>query len=470
MGEWMDDQVELWSATDQAHAIRGGSLTSRELLERILDRIRSLNPALNAVVTLDEGRARRDADAADEEAQRGAWRGPLHGLPITVKDALEVMGMRSTGGAQALADHIPERDASAVQAVRNAGAVIIGKTNVPEWSGDIQTFNQLFGTTHNPWDTGRVPGGSSGGAATAVACGMSAFEIGTDIGGSIRNPAHFVGIYGHKPSFGLVPQRGYLDHVGGGMIDADLNVVGPLARSAEDLSLLLNVIAGPPPELAPAWSVRLPQARGTAATDYRVAVWFDDAVCPLGRDVAAALHAAADRAADAGARVTIAQPPVDAARQRDLFMSLITAAVSVSAPDPLAELMGGSHHAWLILTEERARLAAAWADWFQDFDVLLCPVMPTTAFAHDEQGSIADRTVLIDGAPRPHFDLLTWVGMIGVIGLPATVVPLPQAGDGLPVGVQVVAPYLRDLDAITFGGVLAQAAGGGYSPPPMARR
>jgi len=466
----MEDQVELWSATDQARAIRDGNLTSRELLERILYRIHAVNPTLNAVVTLDEEGARRQADAADDEALRGAWRGPLHGLPITVKDALEVMGMRSTGGSQALADHIPAQDASAVRAVRDAGAVIIGKTNVPEWSGDIQTFNPLFGTTHNPWDTARVPGGSSGGAATAVACGMSAFEIGTDIGGSIRNPAHFVGIYGHKPSFGLVPQRGYLDHVGGGTIDADLNVVGPLARSAEDLALILEVIAGPPPELAPAWSVQLPPATGSAASDYRVAVWFDDDVCPLGRDVGAALHAAADAVADAGAHLTVTHPPVDAARQRDLFMTLISAAVSVSAPDPVAELMAGSHRTWLTLTEERARLAGTWARWFEAFDVLLCPVMPTTAFVHDEAGSIADRSVVIDGALRPHFDLLTWLGMIGVIGLPATVVPLPHATDGLPVGVQVVTPYLRDLDAIAFGGILAGAAGGGYRPPPIARQ
>ncbi|GAC1517543.1 MAG: amidase [Acidimicrobiales bacterium] len=465
----MGEDVELWSASRQAAAIRRGELSSTELLERMLARIGSSNAAVNAVVTLDEPGARAAAAAADDAARRGEWSGPLHGLPITIKDALEVGGMRSTGGAVELTDHVPVADAPVVAAVRAAGAFVIGKTNVPRWSGDIQTYNEVFGTTSNPWALDRGPGGSSGGAAAAVACGMTAFEIGTDIGGSIRNPAHFVGIFGHKPSFGLVPQRGYLDHVGGGITDVDIHVVGPLARSAEDLELVLGVVAGPPPELRPAWKVALPDAGRRVATDFRVAVWFDEPSCPLASGVRQVLDHASERLAAAGAAVSVARPPVSFDRQRDLFLTMIAAAVSVSAPAEIAGVMGGSHHGWLALAEERARLQAVWAEWFLDFDAVLCPVMPTAAFAHHHGGAITDRTIVIDGVERPHLDLLSWLGVIGVVGLPASVAPLGLSPDGLPVGVQVVAPYLRDLDAIRLAGILAEVSEGGYRPPPILR-
>ena len=465
----MGEPVELWSASRQAAAIRSGELSSRDLLERMLGRIAALNGDVNAVVTLDEEGARSAAREADDAAARGDWRGPLHGLPVTIKDALEVGGMRSTGGAAELLDHVPTHDAPVVAAVRAAGAFVIGKTNVPRWSGDIQTYNDMFGTTNNPWALDRVPGGSSGGAASAVACGMTAFEIGTDIGGSIRNPAHFTGVFGHKPSYGLVPQRGYLDHVGGGTTDADINVVGPIARSAEDLELLMGILAGPPPELRPAWRLELPDRGRRQPRDFRVAVWFDEPTCPVGSAVRTVLGAAADRLADAGAAVLVAHPPVDFGRQRDVFISLITPAVSVSAPPELAELMGGSHRTWLALAEERARLQTVWADWFAGFDALLCPVMPTEAFAHDQAGAITDRMIRIDGIDRPHLDLLSWVGLIGVVGLPSSVAPVGLSSANLPVGVQVVAPYLNDLDAIRLAGIVAEVSGGGYRPPPMLR-
>ncbi|HEV7761066.1 MAG TPA: amidase family protein, partial [Acidimicrobiales bacterium] len=220
----LDDDTATWTATQLAAAIRAKDIASRELLDLYLDRIDRLDTTVRAVVTLDADRARDAATAADEATARGDALGPLHGLPVTIKDAIETEGIRSTGGAVELIDHVPTRDAPAVARLKDAGAVVFGKTNLPRWSGDLQSYNEMFGTTSNPWDPERVPGGSSGGAGAAVAAGFTSFEVGTDIAGSVRIPSHFCGVFGLKPSYGLIPQRGYLDHVGGGTTDADINV------------------------------------------------------------------------------------------------------------------------------------------------------------------------------------------------------------------------------------------------------
>ncbi|MEA3020753.1 MAG: amidase, partial [Actinomycetota bacterium] len=246
------------SASELAAQIRRKQLGSRELLDSFLDRIDRLNGPINAVVTLDVERARAAADAADAATARGDAVGPLHGLPITIKDAIATEGIRSTGGAVELTDHVPTADAPAVARLKDAGAIVFGKTNLPRWSSDVQSFNEIFGQTNNPWNLDRIPGGSSGGAAAAVAAGFTSFELGTDIGGSVRIPSHWCGTFGLKPSYGVVPQRGYLDHTRGGSVDTDINVFGPIARSADDLDLLLGVLAGPAPELTPAWRVEMP--------------------------------------------------------------------------------------------------------------------------------------------------------------------------------------------------------------------
>ncbi|HSM66591.1 MAG TPA: amidase family protein, partial [Ilumatobacteraceae bacterium] len=236
------------STTEQAAMIAAREISSRELLDLFVDRIETLDGAVNAVVTLDLERARAAADAADAATAAGTATGALHGVPITVKDALAVEGVRSTGGATELADHVATADADVVDLVRRAGAIPFAKTNVPRWSGDFQTYNEIFGTTNNPWDTTRTPGGSSGGPAAAVALGFTGFELGTDIGGSIRVPAAFNGICGHKPSYGLVPCGGYIDRVDYGRTEPDINVHGPLARSVDDLELLMDLLAAPRPD------------------------------------------------------------------------------------------------------------------------------------------------------------------------------------------------------------------------------
>ncbi len=314
----MDDSQGLWAASRLAAAIRDRTISSRELLDLYVHRVERINPSINAVVTLDVERATEAAHAADDATVAAAGPdelGSLHGLPITVKDAIETAGIRSTGGATELTDHVPEVDAPAVARLRGAGAIVFGKTNAPRWSGDIQTFNDVFGTTNNPWDRTRTPGGSSGGAAAAVAAGLTSFELGTDIGGSVRIPSHFCGVFGHKPSYGVVSQRGYLDHVGGGVIDADINVFGPMARSAADLDLLLGVLAGPDRELATAWRLELPPPRHDDLGSYRVGLWLDDPVGEVATEMGDVLSAAAD-ALGRGWGASRGDPPAPGARRR----------------------------------------------------------------------------------------------------------------------------------------------------------
>lgn len=462
------DDVWSWSATRQASAILEGKLSSRELLEVFLGRIDRLDGELNAVVTLDAEGARAEAGRCDDERARGRTRGPLHGLPITIKDALEVAGMRSTGGSPELRDHVPAADAPAVARLREAGAVIFGKTNVPLWSGDVQTFNDVFGTTNNPWDTARTPGGSSGGAAAAVACGFTAFELGTDIGGSVRFPSHFCGVFGLKTSYGVVSQRGYLDQVGGGTTDADINVFGPITRSADDLDLLLGIVAGPPPEQAPGWRLELPAPTAERLDGLRVGVWLNAAGAPVDRASGDVLRATVDAIAGAGAQVEETHPPVDFDEQVGLFLQLVSAAVSPSAGPEAGELLGGSHHQWLAAQRRRAEIMRAWAQWFDAYDVLLCPVTTTAAFPHTQEGSLFDRTLDLDIGQRPYAELLAWTGLIGVVNLPSAVPPVGQTPGGLPVGIQVVAPYLHDRTAVAVAAAIAERTAG-YQPPPLAR-
>jgi amidase len=445
--------------------LRAKRVSSRELLDAYLTRIDQLNPPINAVVTIDRERGYAAAARADDAATRGEWLGPLHGLPITIKDAIEVAGVRSTGGATELAQHVPAQDAPSVGRLKSAGAIVFGKTNVPRWSGDVQTFNSIFGTTNNPWSVDRVPGGSSGGPAAAVACGFTAFELGTDIGGSIRIPAHCCGIFGLKPSYGVISQRGYLDHVGGGHTDADVNVFGPLARSADDLELLLSVLAGPDADRALAWRLELPEPRHLAASDFRVGIWLDDAACPVDRDELAVIQQSVDRLADTGARVEEAHPPVSFSQQVELFNHLVGAATSLHQPDDVADKSGDSHRAWLRADDRRAHLREIWREWFERYDALICPVMATPAFPHNQDGNFDSRTVEIDGTTRPYRDLVSWTGLIGVLGLPSAVPPIGRTSAGLPVGVQVVTAFLRDREAIQLARVLSEVSGTGYQVP-----
>jgi len=454
------------SAGQLTAALRSGQLSARELLDLYLSRIEQLDRGgVNAVVTLDADRARATAAAADEALAGGQVLGPLHGLPITIKDAIETEGIRSTGGAVELADHVPACDAPAVARLKAAGAVVFGKTNLPRWCGDSQAYNELFGTTNNPWSFAHVPGGSSGGSAAALAAGFTGAELGTDIGGSVRAPAHCCGVYALKPSYGVVPNLGYLDHVGGGTTRTDINVFGPMARSAADLELLLSVLAAPSPADTLAWRVELPESELSGLSGLRVAAWFDDEAAPVDTEYRGMLRETADALADAGARVDDARPPLGVKAQMDRYLPLIGAAVSPSFPEDVAAKISGSHLAWLRHDEERAAIRRTWAEWFERYDVLLAPAWCTPAFEHDHEGDMTQRSVLVNGEPRKHLELSYWLMIVNLTNLPAVMVPIGRTAAGLPVGMQVVAPYLQDRRAIRVGELVSDVLGG-YEVPP----
>jgi len=268
-----------------------------------------------------------------------------------------------------------------------------------------------------------------------------------------------------KPSFGVVPQRGYLDHVGGGTTDADVNVFGPIARSADDLDLLIGVLASPAPELAPAWRVELPACEVESLDQLRIGVWFDASECRLDTEYRAMLGATADALSDAGAKLDEGRPPVDFAEQTGLFFHMVGAAVSVSAPDEAAEVMAGSHRSWLRATEHRAALHGVWAEWFEQYDLLLCPVLAVPPFAHVREGNIMDRTIEVDGESRSVGSLISWPGLIGVVGLPSAVAPIGRTAAGLPVGMQIVSPYLQDRRSVRAAKLIGEVTGG-YEVPP----
>jgi amidase len=452
------------SATEWSRHIRARELSSQELVELCLDRIRMLDPALNAVVTVDAGPARARARELDRAAAAGVFLGPLHGLPCTVKDSIAVAGLRSTGGAREYTDHYPAADAPVVAALRSAGAVILGKTNVPRWAGDYQAHNDIFGPTNNPWDVTRTPGGSSGGAAAAVAAGLTGFDIGTDIAGSIRLPASFCGIAGHRPSQGIVPDQGYLHYVGSGATSTDLNVFGPLARSVADLELVLDVITGPGPRQVPGWSLTLPPA---AAGPWRVGLLVDDDECPVRADVLEAIAAAAAALAADGSDVHASAPAVSLDETREVYLPLLGAATSPSRVDGERDPSPLTHVDWLRLQDRREAIKGRWAQWFAEHDVLLLPVFPVPAFHHDTRRPFHERTVKVEGRDITHVACARRLAYPTLAGLPVTVVRVGTCREGLPIGVQVIGQYLGDRTTLAVARRLETLLGG-YFPPPLA--
>jgi amidase len=475
------------SASDLLTALRRRTISSRDLLESYLSRIEQYNPGLNAVVTLDAEQARAAADAADAATMRGEASGALHGLPLTIKDSFATAGLRTTSGAAKLADHIPDQDAVAVARLRAAGAIIMGKTNLPTFAGDAQAYNDLFGTTNNPWDLTRTPGGSSGGSAAAIAAGLSALELGSDIGGSLRIPAHYCGVYTLKPTYGIVPLAGHIPPLPGTLSETDVCVVGPLARSPEDLDLCLAVIAGPNNEHAVAWQLRLPPPRADTLAEYRIAARLDDPYCAVDTEIVDIYEGVIAVLRDAGARIDERVRPPSLSEGHDVAQRLIQGSMSTwisdddyqsllhrAAEAPAADQTPPVRWARNItqrarelgkVQEERLRLMAAWHRFFHDHDVLLCPVMPMAAIPHDQTPDVDARTIVVNGERRPYGDQFSWLQAIGVAHLPAVVAPVGVTAAGLPVGIQIVAPYLEDRTAIDVAKHIAEVVGGFQAPP-----
>jgi amidase len=388
--------IVMRPAHELAAALRRREVSSRELLDCYLERVDRLNPSLNAVVTLDPDAARLAADSADAALARGDVSGPLHGVPMTIKDTYETAGMRTTCGLEAW-DHVPERDAEAVRRLRKAGAVIFGKTNTPTLAGDWQTFNPIFGTTNNPWDTTRSTGGSSGGPAAALAAGLTALELGSDIAGSIRVPSNWCGTCGHKPSWGVVPQRGHLPPPPGALADTDLGVMGPMARDVDDLAMALDILAGADGHRATGWRLELPAARANALSELRLAVWLDDPAYPVEDDVRSVLESAVTAVRHGGARIVDVRPPVALPDLVGLHMTLLY---------PLLERSSTLlHRDWLSANEKREQLRARIADFFRDVDALLMPVAVVPAIPHDHNKPLAGRKIRTDNGTRPYLDM-----------------------------------------------------------------
>jgi len=479
-----ETRIAWMSAREVAAAIRAGELTSREHLEALLARIDRLDDGLNLVVTRDDEQARRAAEEADRAAGRGRWRGPLHGVAMTIKDSFQTAGLRTTSGASELAEFVPGEDAAAVARLRGAGAVIAGKTNLPLYAADVQSYNALFGQSNNPWDTARTVGGSSGGAAGALAAGFTPLELGSDIGGSIRGPASCCGVTGHKPSFGIVPGRGQIPGPPGTLTEADIAVAGPLARDVADLQLALDVLAGPNEWAAKAWSLDLPPPRHRNLADYRVAVWFDEPAAPVDEPVRGLLGAAAGALADAGARVDHdARPAFTFDKAATVFNQLLNAALAGGFSRDEVEALAAKaaqagegralaarytsqrHREWLSANERRLQLRARWHEFFRDYDAVLAPVLPTTAIPHDHSEPVSRRTIIVNGEERNYQEQFIWMGLAGASFLPATVIPVGIAADGLPVGLQIIGPFLEDRTCLDVADRLYRLLGGFRAPP-----
>lgn len=458
---------EPWSrdAGELVRLLQTRELSARELVAAHLARIDEVDGRVNAVVARDDARVLAEATAVDDARARGEDVGPLAGLPMTIKDAFAVSGWPTTAGAPPFADLVTDHDAVAVARLRGAGVVVIGRTNVPAFAQDIQTFNDLHGTTENPWAHGRTSGGSSGGAAVALATGMSPVELGSDLAGSIRIPSAWCGVAGHKPTWGVVPNRGHVPPPPGTPAEPDVQTPGPMARRAADLEPLFDVLAGPDVPAARGWRLDLPPARSPRDAGFRAAVWLDDPVCPTSSAVREVLRGAVDRLTEAGLEVVEARPDIDVRAHRAMALRLLQAVTGAPLPpvarDHLARLaaeagdeptaledaaagLTQSHADWLRTDVRRRHHAAAFDRFLDDHAVLLTPVTPTTAIPHLHRSTFFDRTVEIDGEGRPYTDLAFWSLLAGAVHLPATVVPVGTARDGLPVGLQVIGARYAD--------------------------
>ena len=460
MSDTLTEDFADASATTLVEALARGRVSALELAEAAIARIEARDGAINAVVYRDFDRARSAARAADAALARGERR-PLLGVPMTIKEANWLEGAPTTWGMAHWKDAIAQRDGVGVARLKAAGAVILGKTNVPPMLADLQSDNPVYGRTNNPWDLTRTPGGSSGGGAAALAAGMVPLEFGSDIGGSIRVPSSFCGTYGHKPSYGLVPLRGHTPP-GIESVDVPLAVVGPMARTVADLELGLSVLAGPAPEEAVGYRLDLPAPRHGILGDFRVLIldrhpkaWVDD-------EIVAALHDLGDRLRGEAADVEHASDLLpDLAAMHEAYLSMLNVAMTRGAPNARPP----SAHDWMTLQDAQLAFRQAWARLFHDFDVVLAPAHGSVAFAHDDSPDMAARTLTLNGERTPYFANLAWAGLATFPNLPATAAPIGQTPGGLPIGAQIIGPYLEDRTTLAFAGLMERAFGGFRKPP-----
>jgi amidase len=465
-----------------AELTTSGEIGCLELLDHYIARVERLNNRINAVIARDFERARRRARALDSS---GRNKGPLFGVPMTVKESFDVAGLPTTWGYEDRKAHRAEADALAVQRLEQAGAVVFGKTNVPVGLADWQSFNPVYGSSSNPWHHGHTPGGSSGGGAAACAAGFGGLELGSDIGGSIRVPAHYCGLFGHKPSWALCPPRGHSLVNAAGI--TDISVIGPLARSARDLATVLDAIAVPDP-LDSDLHIALPPPRSRRISELRVAVWSHEPGHATDSDTVTLIGELARHLESEGAEVSrTSRPDFDVTEAYRLYIALLDAALSARLPEEalarqrekkaalrpddmstnalFARATDLLHREWLRLNEGRHQIRRIWNAFFRHWDVLLCPVIATPALPHLQEGETSDRSHIVDGQTIAYNDMLFWPGITCAFHLPASVAPIGRSREGLPIGVQIVGPLHGDRTTIAVADLL-EKSWRAFVPPP----
>ena len=463
------------SAKQLASLIRQKKIGCLELLDLYLKRVEQYNPKLNAIIFKDVEGARKRAKMADRALARKEVWGPLHGVPMTIKESFDVAGMPTTWGVPQYRDNYAQKNSLAVDRLLKAGVVLFGKTNVPLYLGDWQSFNEIYGTTNNPWDVTRVPGGSSGGSAAALAAGLTGIDAGSDIGASIRNPAHYCGVYGHKPTYGVCSPRGHA--LPGVVAVGDISAIGPMARSAGDLAIGLAAMAGPDLIDGIGWQLHLPGPAKKQLREYKVSVVYTDPEAEVDEEVQKGIRAAADFLRKNKAKVVEdARPAFGSGEAFRNYVQLLRSATSgrltleqfqknLAAFNTLesddnsyqAQAIRAQamyHKDWLAYNEARHKMRLAWAEFFKEYDLLLCPTATTAAFPHNQKGERWERMIMVNGNPQPSTTQMFWAGYSCNFYLPSTIAPAGFTTEGLPVGVQIVGPQYGDYTCIYFAQLL----------------
>lgn len=481
------------TAISALKAMKAGAISSRELTKHVFFRIAKLNEKINAFVTLNEEQALRQAGKADRDRAAGKKLGPLAGLPILIKDQFPTAGLRTTCGFPELADYVPTQNAVAVQRLLDAGAIILGKTNTPIGASDIQTYNKVAGTTNNPWDATRTSGGSTGGGAAALAAGFGFLELGADLAGSIRTPANFCGVCGHKSSLNTIAFQGSIPPLPSLVPPSinlaglnDLAVVGPLARSSADLKLAFDILAGPAPEDAKALHWKSTKPRKATLKDYKIGCILDDPFCPVHPDIRDAMVTTIHALRREGVKVKEGWPDgIHFADVFDVYFRLMAAYVS-QAPvftdaiinmlkllyympygetqRTFVEGLTLSHKDWFALGVRRLKSRLAWQEYFKTFDAFLMPANCIPAFPHSHDRNMWGRVVEASDKPRYYAETFKWISPATLSGCPATVIPVGKTRDGLPVGLQILGPYMEDATTLDLAMKMEEVLGG-FSPP-----
>ncbi len=466
-------QCSARGARETVNAIREGTLTAREALEDCLQAVDTFNGEINAVVSLDVETARASADETDGRLAAGMTPRALEGLPMTIKEVFDLEGLPTSWGDPSLHDRYPRQDSGVARDLKQAGAIIFGKTNLPDRMADWETDNRQWGPTRNPWNLEYSAGGSSGGSAAAVAAGLSPVCIGSDMGGSIRMPAHYCGVYGLKPSWNLISMTGH--SLQDELRVPDLCVAGPIARKTEDLSLLLSTLAQPDPLERAGWQVNLPAARTKPLSELRIGCLLDHADCPIDAPYLDAMAQFVEQLRAAG--VTIdkeALPDLDFARATEVMNLLARSETSTMlddktfastledarAPGHRGQNARGNallHRDWLRLHEERIGYRQKWSDFFEKYDAFLSPAAASCAPPLISGiDSVLERTVLVNGKAIEMTDQHFWAAIPTLPYLPAITVPIGLSSTGLPAGIQLVGPSFQDHSLIAMAEQFAQ--------------